>query len=255
MELHQTKSTQQQRLLNIVIAMCGLVVAHSACGEEKRPSPRSKDQLEYFVPMPLKYSSQELIEIQRAATQRNIAVLNDHAAQAIDRTAYTQERQAIMAIDVERRKWAFRHEQATFARQTFFSEIVFWISNLIVLSGLLLTIRQFTRDEMGWKTIYRHNQRLLRRTSSNLANPPPGKLLEAELPETKISLKSDGIEIGTRVTGLAILVISLGFYYLMLTYVYKITTVDTPQPSAGNSTNVPTWPISSASTSTAASAK
>lgn len=189
----------------------------------------------YYLPLPLKYDSAELAELRKAGVARNTANLRAQIEEMNDRQAYLKERQQAAAVelnekkvasqtDLGRRQWHAEHEKMVYSRQYFYSEVVFWVSNLIVLTGLGLTVRQFLRDEMGWKALYAHNLRVLQRRAISGSTKVEATLTPNPESETKLQLKSDGIEIGTRVTGLALLVISLGFYYLMLVHVYGITT-------------------------------
>jgi hypothetical protein len=184
---------------------------------------RSEAQLPYFVPPPLEYAKEELAELKRAGISRNVAVLAGQVAEAQDRTAYLTERQSIARQDLARRQWLAEHERLVHRRQLIYSDVIFVVANVVVVLGLLLTVWQFTRDHVDWKRLYLHNLKVLatrlRRGSTTLANMP------AQGSPTKIALRADGIEIGTRVTGLAILIISLGFYYLMLVHVYRIEVV------------------------------
>ena len=215
-------------------------VAITAGGDAQTPVGRSENQLPYYIPGALKYSTQELAALRKAATDRNVAVLGDQAQAALDRSAYLRERQAIAGIDLERRRWLLGLEQKAHDRQLLYSDIVFWVANVIVAIGIWLTIRQFTRDEVGWKALFRHNLRVLR-AQLGKHPPTPQALAPIQDSETKITLKSDGIEIGTRVTGLAILVISLGFYYLMLVHVYRINAPSdgVPTPAAASAGSAP----------------
>jgi len=217
---------------SLLAASLALLCGAPAHGTEKTPS-RSEGQWHYFIPNPLQYDKSELAEMRKAATARNIAILEGQVAEAKDRSAYLLERQSAAGVDLERRRWVLEQHRAAHETQFFYSHVVFTMANLIVLVGLALTIRQFTRDEIGWKAIFRHNLRVLRRQLSirHEKEVVPATVPQ-ESPETKIVLRSDGVEIGTRVTGLAILAISLGFYYLMLVHVYRINTTTSASAAA-----------------------
>ncbi|MFT3735629.1 MAG: hypothetical protein QM776_11490 [Rhodocyclaceae bacterium] len=220
------------RFLGLFMAL--VAFSSNSASESASKISRSKDQLEYFIPPPLIYTPLELQEIRQAGVYRNVSILKNQTKEAEDRIFYYRERQITAEIDADRRKWTLEFDKKIYGRQRIYSEIVFWVSNIIVLTGLILTIRQFNRDGIERKSRVRHDPKLMRRKPGTILATAKQNPAPQDRPETKIILRPDGIEIGTRVTGLAILVISLGFYYLMLNYVYTISET-AANTAAGNS--------------------
>lgn len=102
------------------------------------------------------------------------------------------------------------HQKRTFTQQYFSSIFIFIMVVVIVCMGLVLSYKQFKLNE----EIVRHSM------TQNSGIIDKGIDTSASMEVSK-----DGIKMNTAVIGLMILVISLVFFFLYLTYVYPIEIV------------------------------
>lgn len=210
-----------QHLLLLCLCLDPLISATAGSKICDVKAERANGQIPYFIPPPLQFSQDELNEIKQVAVKRNIALLQSQIQDAADSSASDTYHQTDDAIDIERRKWMFEHERRTFEKQSRYSDIVFLVAHTIVAVGLWLTYRQFKQAETIWKSVALHNEMRLQRAQRE-SSPQPIELLSPESSDIEIGIKTEGLSIRTRIVGLAILVISLAFYYLMLEHVYEI---------------------------------
>jgi hypothetical protein len=122
------------------------------------------------------------------------------------------------------------------------SQIIFSLVVLLVLAGLYFSWLQF-QDDLRHRDLVDRLRADLRRapasapagtagTAGDARAAPPGEGKDAgpaaqdEVPaQHHVKLGTSGIEVSSSVLGIVILVLSLGFFYLYLVYVYPITEV------------------------------
>ncbi len=102
------------------------------------------------------------------------------------------------------------HQKRTFTQQYFSSIFIFIMVVIIVCMGLVLSYKQFKLNE----EIVRHSMK-----QNN------GTIEKGTDTSASMEVSKDGIKMNTAVIGLMILVISLVFFFLYLTYVYPIEIV------------------------------
>lgn len=99
-------------------------------------------------------------------------------------------------------QWALKNRQAIITRQQTTGSIIFVMVVVLVLSGLIFSAIQFS----------------IALISSKRKKHLP--------PETKFKASLTGVEVSSSVMGLIILAISIAFFYLYLTRVYPLVSLD-----------------------------
>jgi hypothetical protein len=102
------------------------------------------------------------------------------------------------------------HSKKAFKLQYYSSILIFLLVITIVISGLVLSYKQFLLNES-----------IIKNNLKNNINTMP----EGTNSNTNLEIGKDGIKINTAIIGLIILVISLGFFLLYLKFVYQISLV------------------------------
>ena len=123
--------------------------------------------------------------------------------------------------------WAQRYREDAYNAHHVYTMVVFAIVCGLVLLGMYLSYREFMRDEEH------RSPRRLAHTAT--ATTPDGDEHRREVydPGTNIELSASGIKVSSRVLGILVLVISMGFFYLYLATVYPINEAsDKAQASA-----------------------
>jgi hypothetical protein len=108
---------------------------------------------------------------------------------------------------------SLRHRSRVFTWQHTSGVITFGIVVLIVLAGLSFSGIQFyiaMKDAQARAALRRKNRLVLKDEEDDLA-------------VTKLELSLQGVKVNSSVLGVIILVVSLGFFYLYLAYVFPIT--------------------------------
>jgi hypothetical protein len=108
--------------------------------------------------------------------------------------------------------FAAMHQERSFAWQFYSSILIFVMVIFIVIMGLVLSYKQFKLMEIQVK--------------SNISKPK-SETIEVASEDTNIEISQTGLKINTGVIGLAILFLSLAFFFLYLKYVYQIDVIDT----------------------------
>jgi len=105
--------------------------------------------------------------------------------------------------DANLKLWANWHYKWSYNWNFISTIIIFFIVNIMVLSGLYFSYLQFKQSVLNTKDNKDKN--------------------ETPVPQSTISLGAGKIEITSSIIGLLILVLSFAFFYLYILYVYPIT--------------------------------
>ena len=117
------------------------------------------------------------------------------------------------AVSLEHIQFTEKHQQRTFMWQYYSGIFLFVMVVVIVLMGLLLSFKQFqlTAEQVRYNLKTSKEERVVIETGGS----------------TTMELSQTGMKINTAVIGLAILFLSLAFFFLYLKYVYVIEVVNT----------------------------
>ena len=145
---------------------------------------------------------QEAVKIARPVPGQEPATGSENAA--YDSIRFSRE--------LKRADFAAYHQQRSFAWQYYSSICIFIMVMLIVGMGLVLSFKQFQLTE--------------KQVRANLTKTKE-ETTTVEGTNSDIEISQTGLKINTGVIGLAILFLSLAFFFLYLKYVYGISVVDT----------------------------
>lgn len=142
-------------------------------------------------------------------------------------------------------KWHREHTHQVLATHATLSVVIFWVVIAIVAISLWLTIHQFTKDSANADAIVRKILHELRdedvpvgalevqQQSSSQQTASGGirasmltTLLNIIRGQQTLSLNTSGVQLGTQLVGLVILVFAMAFFYLYLDRVYPVTLLE-----------------------------
>ena len=114
--------------------------------------------------------------------------------------------------ELKQADFAAYQQQRSFAWQYYSSICIFIVVMFIVIMGLVLSFKQFQLTE--------------KQVTANITKPKE-ETITVENTNANFEISQTGLKINTGVIGLAILFMSLAFFFLYLKYVYGISVVDT----------------------------
>jgi hypothetical protein len=117
------------------------------------------------------------------------------------------------AVTFDHLQFTEKHQQRTFMWQYYSGIFLFIMVIAIVVMGLLLSFKQF--------------QLTAEQVKYNLKTSREERVVIENGDSTSMEISQTGLKINTAVIGLAILFLSLAFFFLYLKYVYVIEVVDT----------------------------
>ena len=106
--------------------------------------------------------------------------------------------------------WNYWHFKWVYNWNFISTIIIFFIVNIMVLAGLYFSYLQFKQSLLMTKVVEKQEEE-------------KKETAEASMPESKISLAINKIEITSSVIGLLILTLSFAFFYLYIVHVYPVS--------------------------------
>ncbi len=234
---------------------------------------RARDELVYpFVVLPrrLVLSDKQVERVREAAVDQVIEFHKEKAEANRAAAAGHKRYLEILSSSDAHDQWNRQHMETVLAAQHRNSQVIFVVVLSIVALALLLTVYQFVRDS-GFSQ--RVAMRLLRSASKSEIGgnlqaaqkqiaAPSGEAsisdsalsavarLAAEHPESKdallellkeyrqtnnVTLGPNGLQLGSQIVGLVVLIFALAFFYLYLTNVYPISIEQLPEAASAPS--------------------
>jgi hypothetical protein len=192
-----------------------------AAPEAATPAPAGRIYAPTFAPPQLTLSSDQLERVRDAVVNRTLADHEMAMSYAKEQISLRQHSIAQLKVSFEEDAWTHAHRRAAFERHAINSQVIFWMTLIIVLLGLLLTIWQFTREQ---RLLHAVMSPILRKggVADEKSYQQAVELMRELRGATNLKFGTAGVELGTQIIGLIVLAFSLGFFYLFLAHVYPL---------------------------------
>lgn len=192
------------------------------------PSPYAPS----YLPKEIVLTEQQLASVREATMKRVESVQQALVEQNLAHMAVQRNNAQDHRSVVDHARWARDHTKDVYKRHAIFSTVIFVTVLLLVFSGIALTWYQFAKESSFFEATVK---RLLSKASTGTSSPEQLLAIADILrSEQVIELGKDGMKLRTRIVGLATLLVSMGFFYLYLQFVYPITVQrGTPDAIAG----------------------
>jgi uncharacterized membrane protein len=161
-----------------------------------------------------------------APVDQNQAILQ-HADAATGEIAAQQELANAKRISAEAdyQAWSLKHAEEAYEWQHVSTIIIFFVVILLMVAGVVFSWIQFRQG------MHYHPVQAIASTVSTIAQPaasaPDSAQADSEVIEkssvTEFSASPQGIKVASSTLGVIILVISMCFFYMYLSYVYPIS--------------------------------
>jgi hypothetical protein len=208
------------RRLLLILALCAL----PCMGQAVRPTNPASVQVPCKPGLQLVGNNLEIVNCKGKAKVIGGEPSPDAAA-----TAPSPLQQEAMDAQLKYQIYSWKHAQEVFECQYWSGIVIFWVSVLLVVAGLVFAAWQLRYSmRLGVKRMQLMDAHAaVLNAAAAAGNEAAANAVACEPSDTTLKISATGLEVHSATLGVIILAFSMGFFYMYLKYVYPIQLVPT----------------------------